>query len=110
MTNNQAVQEPIQDLHEVALRSLQRKRDFYGHLVVYAVVNVFLWALWLVIAVASGWTFPWPIFPTLGWGVGIVMHAWDTFLRHEITEEDVLAEMARMNQGGSDAPAAPPSD
>ena len=38
----------------------------------------------------------WPMFPILGWGVGLVMHAWDVFVAPEITEADVDREVERM--------------
>ncbi|MBO0845395.1 MAG: 2TM domain-containing protein [Nocardioides sp.] len=41
--------------------------------------------------------FFWPIFPIAGWGIGLVMHAWDAFLRTEITDEDVDRELERMH-------------
>ena len=33
-----------------------------------------------------------------GWGIGVVMHAWDAFFRSEITEDDVDRELARMQR------------
>jgi hypothetical protein len=30
-----------------------------------------------------------------GWGIGVVMNAWDVFWRHEITEADIQCEMGR---------------
>src|SRR4051794_14107468 len=41
------------------------------HLTVYALVNLFLIAIWAV----SGGGYFWPIWPILGWGIGVAAHA-----------------------------------
>jgi len=69
---------------------------------VYVIVNGMIWAVWLVIGLASGggnW-WPWPIFPTLGWGIGLALNAWDVYVRRPITEADVEREV-RSLRGGS---------
>ncbi|GAB3016523.1 2TM domain-containing protein [Spirosoma pulveris] len=54
---------------------------FRIHLRSYFVVNTGLWLIWafsaFVINTTSGHAgtlFPWPIFPMLGWGIGLVSH------------------------------------
>jgi Domain of unknown function (DUF1707)/2TM domain len=37
----------------------------------YLAVMALLWLIWLVTAVAAGAYYPWPIWPMLGWGVGV---------------------------------------
>ena len=84
-------------LRELAVVRLRKRRDFKAHLLVYALVNAVVWAIWLVIALTSGggnW-WPWPIFLTLAWGIGLAMNAWDVFYRQPITTADVENEMRR---------------
>lgn len=53
-----------------AFRHVRKLRGFYIHLTQYAVVIVALWAI-------NWYTNPhyfWAIWPTLGWGLGILMH------------------------------------
>lgn len=88
--------EPQDDLREDAIRALKKKRDFQAHLLAYVLVNAVLWGVWAVISVASGVWFPWPLFATLGWGIGLVFHAWDVYGRRPFTEEDILREEARL--------------
>lgn len=38
----------------------------------YVGVNTSLWIIWAVIG--GGASFPWPLFPTLFWGLGLVLH------------------------------------
>lgn len=48
---------------------------FRIHLAVYVAVQALLIATW---ALTSSWNngipFPWPIFPLLGWGIGLAAH------------------------------------
>lgn len=48
------------------------------HLISYAGVNVMVWAIWLS---ASG-GFPWPLFVTLFWGIGMAGHLLDYYNKH----------------------------
>ena len=80
-------------LRTEALDRLKRKRDFRNHLFVFVLVNASLWAIWAV----TGAGFPWPVFPLVGWGIGVAFHAFDTF-RRPFTEDDVQAEMRRLRQ------------
>lgn len=56
----------------------QKRASFKSHLISYLVVNAFLWALWYFTAGQvkdAGWNhLPWPIWSTLGWGIGLFFH------------------------------------
>lgn len=80
------------DLRERAIASLKKKREFAAHLLAYVLVNVFLVAIW---AVTSDGTLFWPIVPILGWGIGLVFHAWDVYGRPP-GEEQIHHEMERL--------------
>jgi hypothetical protein len=81
-----------QKARDEAITHLKKRRDFFGHVLIYALVNTFLVVIW---AVTGGHGFFWPIFLIVGWGIGVVMNAWDVFWRHEITEADIQREMER---------------
>jgi hypothetical protein len=34
----------------------------------------------------------------LGWGIGLVLHAWDAFFKRPVTEADVDRELARRRE------------
>jgi hypothetical protein len=76
---------------EAARRRLAAKRDFTSHLVAYLVVNGFLVAIWAF----TGAGYFWPVWVIGGWGIGLAMHAWETFWHHPITEADVDTELRR---------------
>ena len=83
-----------ESLREQALQRLKKRRDFTTHVFAYVVVNLVVWGIWFVIALSSSHSWwPWPIFVTLGWGIGLAMNAWDVYLRRPITEDDVQREM-----------------
>lgn len=79
-------------LRERAVASLRRKDEFRRHLVVYTLVNGMLIVIWAVTSAG----FFWPIFPMLGWGIGLGFHAWEAYGRREPTEDRVRREMDRL--------------
>jgi fatty acid desaturase len=85
-----------EELREQALRRLKKRRDFKAHLVVYALVNAFVWGIWVVIGATSHSWWPWPVFVTLGWGIGLAMNAWDVYVRKPITEAELQQEIAHL--------------
>jgi hypothetical protein len=85
--------EDEQRLRERAERRVKSQLDFRTHLLMYVMVNLVLVVIW---AMTSG-TFFWPIFPIVGWGIGIAAHAWDAFGPVDVVSEDrVRREMERM--------------
>ena len=80
-------------LRQRAVHRLRKKAEFRSHLTSYVLVNALLVGIWAF----TGQGYFWPIWPLLGWGVGIVFHAWDTFgHRSEITEDQIRREMDRL--------------
>jgi cytochrome b561 len=79
---------------EKAVRQLKKRHDFYGHILIYVLVNAFLVVIW---AVTDAHGFFWPVFPIGGWGIGVLMNAWDVYWRPEITEDDIQREMGRQD-------------
>lgn len=74
-----------------AVARLEKKRDFRVHLRVYCLVNLLLVGIWAF----TGGPF-WPIFPILGWGIGLVAHAWDVYWRRPIGEAEIRRETERL--------------
>ncbi|MGX7668324.1 2TM domain-containing protein [Flavobacterium pedocola] len=61
--------------YESAKNRVKEIKEFYTHLMVYLIVNMFLLAINLLTSPKHIWFF-WPM---LGWGVGVVVHALKTF-------------------------------
>lgn len=93
-TENQPMVPEALGEREEARRRVQARRDFGSHLVAYVVVNAFLVAVWAV----TGGGYFWPIWVICGWGIGLVLHSWDVFVRRPVTEADVDAELHRQER------------
>lgn len=63
-------------LERLARRRAGAKLGWYIHALVYLVVNVAL----VLIAYVSGSSRPWPIYPALGWGLGLLLHGVAVFM------------------------------
>jgi hypothetical protein len=87
---------------ELAVRRIKAKVDFRVHVVVYLAVNAMLIAIWWLtgndgtIMAQLPTTFFWPIFPLLGWGVGLVVHGYTVYFADSYTEEQIQREMKRL--------------
>jgi hypothetical protein len=79
-------------LRQQAMTRLRKKSDFHAHLLAYVLVNTFLVAIWWF----TGHGFFWPIFPILGWGIGVAFNAWDVYRRQDYTEDQIRREMDRL--------------
>jgi hypothetical protein len=84
-----------QALRDKAVRQLKKQRDFRNHLLVYILVNTFLVVTW---ALTNRHGFFWPVFPIAGWGIFVIMNAWDVYGRQEITEQDIHREMDHLSK------------
>ena len=54
----------------------KRRASFKYHLATYIVINLFLWAIWFFTGDPGNTRdkYPWPIWSTLGWGIGLLFH------------------------------------
>jgi len=77
------------ELREKALQLLRKKSDLRAHVLAYVLVNAFLVGIWAV----TGAGFFWPVFPIMGWGIGLAFNVWDVYRRAIPTEEQVRREM-----------------
>ena len=74
-----------------ARKRVSDRRDFSSHLVTYLVVNGFLVFVWAI----TGADYFWPAWILGGWGIGLVLHFWDAFVKRPVTDADVEAELRR---------------
>jgi hypothetical protein len=72
-----------------ARKRVTDRREFGSHVVAYVVVNTALVLIWAV----TGAGYFWPAWVLLGWGTGLVLHAWNVLLRRPVTEADIAAEL-----------------
>ena len=72
---------------------LRKKRDLQAHLIAYGTVNLLLIGIWF--ATMPGGFF-WPMFPLLGWGIGLIFHIWDVYSPEAFSEDRIQREMRRV--------------
>jgi hypothetical protein len=82
--------EPM-NARDAAYKRLKARRDFWAHLVTYVVFNGAMVIVWYV----TGHGYFWPGWLLGLWGAGLVMHAWDVWIRRPITEADIRREVDR---------------
>ncbi len=83
------------DLRRRAEKRLKAKRDLGAHLLAYVLVNAFLVVIWAMTVGPDG--FFWPVFPILGWGIGVAFNVWDVY-SPEPSEDKIRAEMDRLRR------------
>lgn len=83
-------------LRDQALRSLKKRRDLHTHAFAYLTINLLVWGVWLLIGMAADNWWPWPLWVTLGWGIGLAFNAWDVYVRRPITEAELAREIDRL--------------
>ena len=74
---------------EWARKRLQGKQKLRADVVAYAVINVFLIGVWAV----AGAGYFWPGWVLAGWGVLLLLDAWNLHDRKPITEDDLDHEL-----------------
>ena len=78
---------------KAARKRIEKRRGLQGGMVAYVVVNSFLVLVWAL----TGAGYFWPAWVLAGWGIGMLMGLWD-YLRGDVTEADVDAEVRRMHR------------
>jgi 2TM domain len=87
--------QPVDDgpLRKRAIKRLKNRHDFYGHVLLYSMVNAFITLIWLL---GDRQGFFWPVFPIVGWGIAVVLNAWNVYRDDEFDDEQIRREIARM--------------
>lgn len=57
-----------------ARRVAAARRGMAAHVGAYVAGMALMIAIWLVVGLSAGAWYPWPIWPALGWGVGVLGH------------------------------------
>ncbi len=87
--------EANQQRDERLWRIAKSRARFRSHLMVYLIVNGFLWIIWLLTNKHQNGV-PWPVWPMIGWGLGLAFNYYHAF--HRDTLGDVNREYERLRQ------------
>ena len=104
-----------EEIRARAEKRVKKRAEFLQHLAVYLIVNGFLWLMFLVIAITTG---AWPaliapFLTTVGWGIGLAIHALTVYvdttavenIRQQEIDREIQREMAQ--RGMSEFPERP---
>lgn len=81
---------------EQALARLQAKREFSTHLTIYWLVMTLLTVIWFL---TTGWgNYFWPVWPMIGWGLGVAIHGATLLTDRDPTEAQIAAEEEKLRQ------------
>jgi hypothetical protein len=58
-----------------AARAAAARRGVRIHLAAYLATSFLMIGIWLTVAVTTGAWYLWPVWPILGWGIGVISHA-----------------------------------
>ncbi|QKZ13320.1 2TM domain-containing protein [Spirosoma sp. KUDC1026] len=89
--------------HDPLLWKQAKERvGFRMHLRTYLIINIGLWLIWAVtlfmIPSRPRVYFPWPLFASFGWGIGLVSHYLSVYRRgnqRDMVEEEYQKLLAR---------------
>jgi hypothetical protein len=78
-------------------RIAKKRASFKKQLASYIIINSFLWALWFFTTGAYDSEYnliPWPIWSTLGWGIGLAFSYYGAYMDNR--ENDTLREYQKL--------------
>lgn len=79
-------------LWKVAKKRVALRKSFYY----YVVVNLFLWLVWFATTKNYTAEFPWPLYPTLGWGLAVAIQYFN--ICFAATKDPVTTEYEKLKQ------------
>ncbi|GAB97104.1 hypothetical protein BJY21_003182 [Kineosphaera limosa] len=81
-------------IRRLAIRRIAARRAFVVHASVYATVMIFLIVVW----VASGAGYFWPIWPMMGWGLGLALHGMSLTWNSKPSEKEIAQEADKIRR------------
>lgn len=84
---------------EKLYKEAQARVNFKRHFGFYLVMNVVFWATWYFTRGRYGyWDGMWPIWATLGWGIGIASHYLGVYVRSDSAVEREYQKLKNKNE------------
>ncbi len=87
----------MENRDEQLWRIAKKRAGFKKQLVSYIIINGFLWVIWWLTQGPNNYKnegIPWPIWSTLGWGVGLAFSYYNAY--HDNRENDTMREYHKL--------------
>ena len=90
----------MENRDEQLWRIAKKRAGFKKQLASYIIVNGFLWCVWFFtrgdmdMDEMNSMQFPWPIWCTLGWGIGLAFSYYNAY--HDNRENDTMKEYQKL--------------
>lgn len=90
-----------EEINKQARKRVEEKKGFYIHLMIYVLVNLLVILMW---AFVTGGGYPWFVWMTGGWGIGLLSHFLGVFVFNrtsgwERRQMDAEIERIKKEQG-----------
>jgi hypothetical protein len=80
---------------EILWKTAQKRAAFKYHVLIYFIMNVFFWTIYYI-SLRTNTTppqdrdmIPWPVYPMLGWGIGVLFNYVDVYKsRNSLAEKE----------------------
>lgn len=88
-----------------------RRAGFKRHFTTYVIVIGFLWGIWFVTGNQhrgidfNSWStsgYPWPVWPSLGWGIGLAFHYASAYVNPQSNSTGREYDKLKKRQAGND--------
>ncbi len=87
-----------QTIRRKAEERVERRIEFFTHLVTYFIVNAVAVFVWYFFLSDRGKGFPWFILLLIPWGIGLLAHFIGVFLFDRVREKMIDKEVNRIQQ------------
>jgi 2TM domain len=84
-----------EELRTLALDRLKKRSEFRNYLGIWLLVSILVTVGW---AITGPQQYFWPAWPIAGMGIGALAQFWSLYVRRDVTEADVAAEVQRLSQ------------
>ena len=84
------------EMRKRALERIEARQAWRQHFTVYALIMTLLTVIWLVTGGIG--TYFWPVWPMMGWVVGVAIHGASLVLDKEPTEKEIADEAAKLRK------------
>ena len=88
--------EPNSQRDEQLWKIAQSRAKFKTSLIIYLVMNAFFWALWLATKAYEHGGTPWPVWPGIGWGLGLAFQYFNAW--HRDPTGDAVREYEKLQE------------